>query len=193
MQNMVLKVRSHCAILSRLMKHEKEHSLQEKVAVLKQVTSEDVIRYGKKFFQNVFIEGLLVGNITESMATKLGDSLKQLLVNAAATTAGASENTSGDEVTRGNNNNNNALVFSRVVNLPPGTNHSIHVNAVNKDEVNSAITHYYQIGPSNRRPEPSLYLVNSYVGEDIRPIANEREFRIRRFRVFRILERNIRL
>ena len=103
MQNMVLKVRSHCAILSRLMKHEKEHSLQEKVAVLKQVTSEDVIRYGKKFFQNVFIEGLLVGNITESMATKLGDSLKRLLVSANAN-AMTSQNISGQ-----------ALIFSRVI------------------------------------------------------------------------------
>ena len=167
MQNMVLKVRSHCAILSRLMKHEKEHSLQEKVAVLKEVTSEDVIRYGKKFFQNVFTEGLLVGNITESMATKLGDSLKQLLVNAAATTAGASENTSGEEVTRGNNNNNNALVFSRVVNLPPGTNHSIHVNAVNKDEVNSAITHYYQIGPSNSASRAIALLCEQFMSEKI--------------------------
>ena len=57
MQNMVLKVRSYCSILSRLMKHEKEHSLEEKVAVLRTVTSEDVIQYGRKFFQNVFVVG----------------------------------------------------------------------------------------------------------------------------------------
>ena len=100
------------------------------------------------------------------MATKLGDSLKQLLVNAAATTAGASENTSGEEVTRGNNNNN-ALVFSRVVNLPPGTNHSIHVNAVNKDEVNSAITHYYQIGPSNSASRAIALLCEQFMSEKI--------------------------
>ncbi len=155
MQNMVLKVRSYCSILSRLMKHEKEHSLEEKVAVLRTVTSEDVIQYGRKFFQNVFVEGLLVGNITESMATTLGDSLKRLLVNANAN-AMTSQNTSGK-----------ALIFSRVVNFPRGTNHSIHVNAVNKDEVNSAIMHYYQIGPSNSASRAVALLCEQLMSEKI--------------------------
>ena len=163
MQNMVLKVRSHCAILSRLLKHEKEHSLEEKIAVLKQVTSEDVIQYGKKFFQNVFIEGLLVGNITEPMTTKLGDSLKQLLVNAAEGEVTSSSSNNNNN----NNNNNKAMVFSRVVNLPPGTNHSIHVNAVNKDEVNSAIMHYYQIGPSNSASRAIALLCEQFMSERI--------------------------
>ena len=69
------------AILSRLMKHEKEHSLQEKVAVLKQSPPRRD-SYGKNSFERIQ-EGLLVGNITE-LWRRTSDSLKQLLVNAAA-------------------------------------------------------------------------------------------------------------
>jgi len=89
-----------------------------------------------------------VGNVTEACVLKLGDSLKELL----------NENKNLDDA--------RALTVSHVAQIPEGK-YSINLNTVNKEEVNSAINHYYQIGPSDIFTRALALLAAQFMSEKI--------------------------
>ncbi|XP_077862636.1 nardilysin-like [Saccoglossus kowalevskii] len=100
----------------------------DKQAVVATVTKDEVLSFVKKFKKNLYIEGLVQGNFTSKEALSFFEVLRTKL---CCSTIPSTE-----------------LPETRIMQLPKNV-HCCKVRNFNRDDGNSVITNYYQVGPGN--------------------------------------------
>lgn len=114
--------------------------------VLDSVTIEDMLEFAEKFPQELYIQSLIQGNITQDAAVEIMNSTLSIL------NCKKIENT--------------VFTENRTVQLPQGS-HYIRCHGLYEKDVNTLITNFYQIGPISIRLESTLDLLMMFVEEPL--------------------------
>lgn len=114
--------------------------------VLDTVTLEDMLEFAKKFPEELYIQSLIQGNLSENEAADIMDSTLKVL--------------------NCNRIENMKYVEDRSVQLPQGS-HYIRCQNLNEKNVNTIVTNFYQIGPTSVHIEAIVNLLMMFVSEPL--------------------------
>ncbi|XP_030383741.1 nardilysin, partial [Scaptodrosophila lebanonensis] len=121
-------------------------NMLDRYEILDTIFLDDIQFFKENFHKEMYVQGLIQGNFTEQQAL---DIMSKVLMNYK------SEKIQNFEIL------NNSLVQ-----LPLGS-HYLKVKALNREDTNSIVTNYYQIGPSDIRQECLMDLVEMIVEEPL--------------------------
>ncbi|XP_017963608.1 nardilysin [Drosophila navojoa] len=118
----------------------------DKYKSLNNITLKDLQEFATLFPQQLYVQGLVQGNVTEEQAHNVMNTLLSRLGCVQI--------------------EEHYYVEDRTVQLPQGA-HYIRCHALNEQDTNTVITNYYQIGPNNVRLECILDLLMMFVEEPL--------------------------
>ncbi|KAH8413928.1 hypothetical protein KR009_007834 [Drosophila setifemur] len=119
-------------------------SMIQKYESIDSITLDDIKEFKLNFYKKMYIQCLIQGNFTEEQAKNL---MEKVL------------STYNSEKT-----DNLSALDNSLLQLPLGS-HYLRVRALNKDDTNTIVTNYYQIGPSNLELECIMDLIELFVEE----------------------------
>lgn len=118
----------------------------EKYQELDKITFENVIEFSGNVFKELKLKSLIQGNISEAAAIALVRNIAEKLKSGPV--------------------NKNINTINRSLQIP-GTHSTIRVRGTNKRDENSALCHYYQIGPDSVKQSCKLQLLMMILEEPL--------------------------
>ncbi|XP_064605323.1 nardilysin-like [Liolophura sinensis] len=130
-------------------------SAVDKRSFVNQITRDMLMSFVEEFKTKLFIEGLVIGNMTSEEALRIEKYLCSKLQCAVLP--------------------RNARPEIRCVQLPRGKFYYCRVENFNKEDVNSSVTHYYQLEPTSIKASCICDLISSCMEEPCFDILRTRE------------------